>query len=93
MRKVDEPLSMTMGVEDGKLAKSVCRDGRVSDGISPPAARAVAGGGRDGFGAFGVLSRRRPLRDSPRDLELKLLGKQIGREKVHVYQESPFRFI
>jgi len=45
---------MTMGVDDGKLAKSDSRRGRVIDDISPPAAAGLAGGGGgEGFGAFG----------------------------------------
>ena len=59
---------MTMGVDDGKLAKSDSRRGRVIDDISPPAAAGLAGGGGgEGFGAFGrglsfPLLLRRPLR-------------------------------
>jgi hypothetical protein len=57
---------MTMGVDDGKRAKSDSRRGRVTDDISAAAAAAglAGGGGGDGFGAFGslVLLLRRPLR-------------------------------
>ena len=56
---------MTMGVDDGKLAKSDSRRGRVTDDISAAATAGLAGGGGgDGFGAFGslVLLLRRPLR-------------------------------
>ena len=56
---------MTMGVDDGKRAKSDSRRGRVTDDISAAATAGLAGaGGGDGFGAFGslVLLLRRPLR-------------------------------
>jgi len=57
MRNVEAPLSMTMGVDDGKRAKSASRRGRVTDDISPAAAATgLAGsGGEEGFGAFGNL--------------------------------------
>ena len=56
MRNVEAPLSMTMGVDDGKRAKSAFRRGRVTDNISPPPATGLAGsGGEEGFGAFGNL--------------------------------------
>lgn len=65
MRKVEAPLSMTMGVDDGKRAKSASLRGRVTGDISPAAAAGLAGGGGgERFGAFGslVLLLRRPLR-------------------------------
>jgi hypothetical protein len=70
IRKVEAPLSITMGVDDGKRAKSDSRRGRVIDDISPAAATGLAGvGGGEGFGAFVshfvlLLRRvdRRPLR-------------------------------
>jgi hypothetical protein len=55
MRKVEAPLSMTMGVDDGKRAKSASRRGRVTDDISPAAAAAtgLAGsGGEEGVWSF-----------------------------------------
>jgi len=59
MRNVEAPLSMTMGVDDGKRAKSASRRGRVTDDISPPPPPAATGltgsGGEEGFGAFGNL--------------------------------------
>jgi hypothetical protein len=58
MRKVEAPLSMTMGVDAGKRAKSVCRGGRWTGVISPGG----GGGERDSrrrrggvWGGFVVL--------------------------------------
>lgn len=73
MRNVEAPLSMTMGVDDGKRAKSASRRGRVTDDISPAAVAAGLAGsvGGEGFGAFGNLflfaassSSSSPLGDS-----------------------------
>ena len=49
MRKVEAPLSMTMGVESGMAAKSACRGARWNGAISSAAA-AAGGGVAGGFG-------------------------------------------
>ena len=56
MRKVEAPLSMTMGAESGKRAKSVSRGARQTDDISPGGGeRGVAGGGGD-WGGRGLVT-------------------------------------
>uniref|UniRef100_A0A0E0BX11 Uncharacterized protein n=1 Tax=Oryza meridionalis TaxID=40149 RepID=A0A0E0BX11_9ORYZ len=70
MRKVEAPLSMTMGVVLGKPAKSVSRSGRYPDGM-PAGGDGLAGGGGGGgegfeghFGKFcRLVSLRRPRRE------------------------------
>lgn len=72
MRKVEAPLSMTMGVVLGKPAKSVSRSGRYPDGM-PAGGDGLAGGGGGGGGGEGfeghfgkfcrLVSLRRPRRE------------------------------